>query len=103
VGLKEEEPRGGARSGQGPESPRDSVRRGRGRRGEGEAREDLGDPAEAGARVGTSFEQILVAHSVFLKSGRAGGLKGQVGPIEGHQGQWGTMGCYNRNISDTGH
>jgi hypothetical protein len=44
---------------------------------QGGAREDWGRLAEVGTVGGTSFEQVLLAHSVFLKSGRAEGLKGR--------------------------
>ena len=43
----------------------------------GGAREDRGRLMEVGTGGGTSFEQVLLAHSVFLKSGRAEGLRGQ--------------------------
>jgi hypothetical protein len=43
----------------------------------GGAREDRGGLAEVGTGGGTSFEQVLLAHSVFPKSGRAKGLRGR--------------------------
>ena len=69
--------RGPARLGRSQGSPREAMDTQRKPRGQGGAKEGRGELAEAGTKGGTSFEQVLLAHSVFPKSGRAEGLRGR--------------------------
>jgi hypothetical protein len=69
--------RGPVRSSGSQGSPREARDAQRKPRAQGGAKEGRGELAEAGMGGGTSFEQVLLAHSVFLKSGRAEGLRGR--------------------------
>src|ERR1700721_1869561 len=69
--------RGPARLGRSQGGPREARDVQRKPRVQGGAKEGRGELAETGTEGGTSFEQVLLAHSVFPKSGRADGLRGR--------------------------
>src|ERR1700733_6680660 len=69
--------RGPARSSRSQGGPKEAKDTQRKPRAQGGAKEGRGELAETGTEGGTSFEQVLLAHSVFPKSGRADGLRGR--------------------------